>query len=167
VVVAAVAVIPFHHPFCPFWLQCALYRGSVNKPLCNNKSKMTFLKLRAGLSLIVFFFSVAAFSQSGTITGNWQAEDKSKNMQMEIYLAKDGNYYGKIINDNSKASKNGTLVLQNLIYDGKKQQYTGTIKPPDAGLTLHATVTLENTNRIKIEANKIVMCKTMYLIRIK
>jgi uncharacterized protein (DUF2147 family) len=128
---------------------------------------MTLLKLRVGLSLIIFLFSLAAFSQAGAITGNWQAEDKTKDMQMEIYLAKDGNYYGKIINNKSKASKNGTLVLQKLSYDEKKQQYTGTIKPPDADLTLNATVTLENTNRIKIVAKKFVMNKTMYLIRIK
>jgi Uncharacterized protein conserved in bacteria (DUF2147) len=128
---------------------------------------MALLKLRIGLSLIIFLFSHSAFSQAGAIAGNWQSEDKSKDMQMEIYLAKDGNYYGKVINDNSKASKNGTLVLQKLSYDEKKQQYTGTIKPPDASLTLNATVTLENANRIKIVAKKFVMSKTMYLIRIK
>jgi hypothetical protein len=144
-----------------------LYKGTVNKPLCHNKNKMTLLKLRAGLSLIICLFILAAFSQAGAITGNWQAEDKSKDMQMEIYLARDGNYYGKIINDNNKASKNGTLVLQQLRYDEKKQQYNGTIKPPGASLTLNATVTMENTNRIKIVAKKFAMSKTMYLIRIK
>jgi hypothetical protein len=128
---------------------------------------MTLLKLRFSLTLIIILFSVAAFSQAGAITGNWQAEDKSKDMQMEIYLAKDGYYYSKVINNNSKPSKNGTLVLQKLSYDEKKQQYTGTIKPPEASLTLNATVTMENTNRIKIVAKKFVMSKTLYLIRIK
>jgi hypothetical protein len=128
---------------------------------------MTLLKLRVSLSLIISLFSLAAFSQAGAITGNWQAEDKTKDMQMEIYLARDGNYYGKIINDNSKVTKNGTLVLRQLRYNENKQQYNGTIKPPDASLTLNATVTLENTNRIKIVAKKFVMSKTMYLIRIK
>jgi hypothetical protein len=128
---------------------------------------MTLLKLSLGALLGIFVFSFAAFTQPGAITGNWRVEEKSKGVQMEIYLAKDGNYYSKIINDTSKASKNGILVLQKLIYDEKKQQYTGTIKPPEAGLALNATVTMENANRIKIVAKKMLMSKILYLVRVK
>jgi uncharacterized cupredoxin-like copper-binding protein len=101
------------------------------------------------------------------ITGISKTDDKSKDFQMEIYLAKDGTYYGKIINDNSKSSKNGTLVLKKLSYNENSKNYKGSMTPPDTNITLNVTLTAENNDRLKLVARKFLMSKTMYLMRIK
>jgi uncharacterized protein (DUF2147 family) len=119
------------------------------------------------LTILLIFITVSGYSQTAAITGNWKAEDSTKNLQMVVYLAKDGNYYGKVINDNSQHSKNGKLVLEELRYNKEANNYEGTMQPPEAGITLNATVTVENADRLKIEAKKLIKKKTMYLTRIK
>jgi hypothetical protein len=93
---------------------------------------MASIKNIACCILLIMAFSQTSFSQTGNeILGNWKAEDKDKNMQMEIYLAKDGKYYSKVINSNSSKSKNGTLVMKSLEYDAASKTYQGTMSPPD------------------------------------
>lgn len=121
-----------------------------------------------GLSIVSLFFLSACFSQTANaVIGKWQNEDKDKAIQMEIYLAKDGKYYGKIINDNKKKSKNGTIAISGLLFNENTQTYKGTMQPPDTDINLNVIVSLENTNRLKVVAKKLFMSKTMYLSRIK
>jgi hypothetical protein len=86
---------------------------------------------------------------------------------MEIYLAKNGKYYGKAINDNSTPSKNGNLIIKKLSYITEAKNYKGTMEPPDMNVTLNITVTLETANRLKIVAKKLLMSKTIYFSRIQ
>ena len=114
------------------------------------------------------FVSLLAFGQKANqIIGIWKSDDGEKNMQMEIYLAKDGNYYGKVINDNSTPSKNGSLVIKKLSYSTDTKSYKGTMEPPYMNVTLNVTVTLESANRLKILAKKLIMSKTIYFSRIQ
>ncbi len=120
-----------------------------------------------GLCIVILFFSSACFSQTANaVIGKWQNEEKGKAMQIEIYHAKDGKYYGKIINNN-KTSKNGTIAIRGLIFNESTQTYKGTMQPPDADINLNVTVSLENINRLKVVAKKLLLRKTIYLSRIK
>jgi hypothetical protein len=86
---------------------------------------------------------------------------------MEIYLATDSEYYGKIINDNSTPSKNGTITLKKLKYNKASQNFKGTMRPHDADVELDATITIIDNDRLKILAKKLFISRTVYLTRIK
>jgi hypothetical protein len=118
--------------------------------------------------LIIISACVTGFTQTANqITGVWEADDKSKPLQVEIYLARDGNYYGKVVNDISAPSKNGNLVIESLVYSETSKTYKGTLQPTESRMTLNATVTMEGINRLKMVAKKLLMSKTIYLTRIK
>jgi hypothetical protein len=122
---------------------------------------------------ILFLFSPVvvnmdiASAQSGrnAITGRWKSEEQGKKVQMEIYLAKDGRYYGKVINDVEKSANNGRIAMKALVYNEKQKNYTGTMQPHDVNMELNITVTLETKDRLKVVARKLLMKKTMYFIR--
>jgi len=129
---------------------------------------MTHSGIRAGLLIVSFFLGVQAFCQTaGTITGNWKFELKDETLEMEVYLATDGTYYGKLINDNSNPTKNGTLILKKLKYNKESQKFKGTMRPHDANIELDVTVTAIDKDRLKMIAKKLLISKTMYLTRIK
>jgi uncharacterized protein (DUF2147 family) len=69
--------------------------------------------------------------------------------------------------NSSDPAKNGTLAIKSLRYDEAAKKWKGTMQPPGAGMTLNITITMENTNRLKMVAQKMLMSKTMYLIRTK
>jgi Uncharacterized protein conserved in bacteria (DUF2147) len=104
---------------------------------------------------------------ANSILGKWKNLDAEKAMQMEIYLAQDGKYYGKIINDNSQPSKNGNIALKALQYDAKKGTYKGTMSPPDAKTEINVTLSLQDNNKLKMVGKKFFMSKTFYLQRIQ
>ena len=115
-----------------------------------------------------FFLSTSAFCQTtGSITGNWKFEKKDNPLEMEIYLAKDSTYYGKIINDTSKPSKNGTIILKKLKYNKDSQNYKGTMHPHDAVIELDLTVIVIDKDRLKEIAKKLIISRTIYLTIIK
>jgi uncharacterized protein (DUF2147 family) len=154
-------------PLCPFRAVFAFTVCIIIKPLCQNFLYMTQLKKITGIITVFMLLCAGGFSQSaGSITGNWKNEDKDKPMEMEIYLAKDGSYYGKVINSSDPA-KNGTLAIKSLRYDETAKKWKGTLQPPDINMTLNITITMENTNRPKMVAKKMLMSKTMYLTRTK
>ncbi|MVT10655.1 hypothetical protein [Chitinophaga tropicalis] len=86
---------------------------------------------------------------------------------MEIYLAADSAYYGKMINDNSTPSKNGTIILKKLKYDKGSQAFKGIMHPHDADVDLDVTVTVIDKDRLKMIARKLLISRTVYLARIK
>lgn len=127
-------------------------------------SKIKSIQLIAVFVFVTFF----SFGQNaGHIIGHWKSDDKEKDIQMEIYLAKDGYYYGKVINDKSTSSKGGSLILKKLSYITEVKTYKGTMEPPDINGTLNVTVALESVNRLKIVARKLLMSKTIYFFRIQ
>jgi hypothetical protein len=129
---------------------------------------MAALKKLAGIYIFTLLISFNGYGQSAnTILGRWKMEEKGKAVQMEIYLAKDGKYYSRVINDSSRQSLNGKLLMKELQYDSSLKQYKGTMSPPDAGIEINVTVSLLNNDRIKMVGKKLIMTKTFYLARIK
>lgn len=126
------------------------------------------LGIRTGILIACFLGSMSAFCQSaGNISGNWKLELKDNPLEMEIYLATDSLYYGRIINDNSSPSKNGTITLKKLRYKKASQSFKGTMRPHDADVELDATVTVIDKDRLKIIARKLFVSRTIYMTRTK
>lgn len=117
--------------------------------------------------LLCILLSQNTISQTGNeITGKWKAEEKDKDMQMEIYQAADGKYYGKVINS-STHSKNGSIVMKTLQYDAASKIYKGTMLPPDISTEINVSVSLLTNDRMKIVGKKFILTKTFFLARIK
>jgi uncharacterized cupredoxin-like copper-binding protein len=120
------------------------------------------------LWICFFMGSQVLYAQNAhDILGKWKNLDEGKAMQMEIYLAQDGKYYGKIINDNNQPSKNGTIALKALQYDAPTASYKGTMQPPDSKMEIQITATLVGNNKLKMVGKKLFMSKTFYLQRIQ
>jgi hypothetical protein len=102
---------------------------------------------------------------ASTIIGQWK-DEKEPDRQMEFYLEKDGLYYAKTINSKKKELVNGQVLVKKLKYDEASKTFKGTMSPPDANLELNATVTIVSNDKLKIVAKKLVMSKTIHLVRL-
>jgi hypothetical protein len=118
----------------------------------------------AGMVSICFSAMLSA-QNAQRIIGKWKNE-ADQNKQAEFFLAKDNLYYGKLIAENGKTENIGRLIMKKLQYDEQKRIFTGTLSPPDIAFDLNATVSFVNDNKLKVEATKFFMTKTVYFIRI-
>jgi hypothetical protein len=116
-------------------------------------------------ALLLCMLAVRAQTASAII-GQWR-DEKETDRQMEFYQDKDGLYYAKTINSKKKEMTNGQVLVKKLKYDEISKTFKGTMSPPDANLELNATVTIVTNDKLKIVAKKLVMSKTIHLIRIK
>jgi uncharacterized protein (DUF2147 family) len=115
---------------------------------------------KSATAFIIGLFSTIAFSQTkNDIVGKWK-DEKATDKQLEIYLGKDGKYYGKEIST-------GKLILNGATYNEKKKTFSGKMTPPDANMTMNATISLESVDKFKIIGKKFIMSKTIYFVRIK
>lgn len=115
----------------------------------------------------LFLLSADSFAQSSNlIIGKWQNTNDSL-FQIEIFLARNGYYYGKVLNDQKQVQNNGKIILQKLRYDSSQKTYSGLMMPPDANITINAEIRLLPSNKIKLKISKSIISKTMYLIKIQ
>jgi Uncharacterized protein conserved in bacteria (DUF2147) len=101
-----------------------------------------------------------------TILGKWKGEEDASR-QIEFYQEKDGSFSGKVINDNGKNPKNGHLIFKQLKYDEQSHTYKGQMMPPDAKLSINATLTFSDNNRLEVVGKKFFMTKVFHLVRIR
>lgn len=128
---------------------------------------MTHYVKRIILTCATVLLALAAFSQSASsIVGQWK-DTEQPDRQMEFYLDKDGLYYAKAVNDKSKESINGKVLVKKLKYDEAIKTFKGLMSPPDAKLELNVTISFIGQDELKIVAKKFVMTKTLHLSRIK
>jgi len=126
----------------------------------------TIRKIGLTISGITFLF-LALFAQSPlTIVGKWKGAETPEK-QMEFFQQKDGSFASKVINDISKESKNGALILRNLKFDNQTKSFKGKMSPPDMDIELAATVSFVGDDKLEVKASKLFMTKTIRLIRIK
>lgn len=122
---------------------------------------------RSILTIAMLLCILALRAQTAsTIFGQWK-DEKEPDRQMEFYLDKDGLYYAKIINSKNKEMINGQVLVKKLKYDEVSKTFRGFMSPPDANLELNATVTIVTNDKLKIVAKKLVMSKTIHLVRLK
>jgi len=86
---------------------------------------------------------------------------------VEFFQEKDGSFSGKAINDQSKESKNGKVILKNLTYDSKSKTFKGKMSPPDKDISMDATVYFIGSDKIKVESSMLFITKKIHFVRIK
>jgi hypothetical protein len=122
---------------------------------------------RTLLTCALALITLAAFPQTeSSIIGQWK-DIEQPDRQMEFYLDKDGLYYAKAVNDKSKESINGKVLVKKLKFDEATKTFKGLMSPPDAKLELNVTISFSGQDKLKIVAKKFVMTKTRQLVRIK
>jgi hypothetical protein len=118
------------------------------------------------VSVLLLSLSLNAFSQSQKdVIGEWQSTE-SDLFQVEIFLAKNGNYYGKVIKDVKSPSNIGKLVLNNFSYQSSDNTYTGFLIPPGSDISANAIIAFESKDKLKITMRKFIFTKTLTLVRI-
>lgn len=105
--------------------------------------------------LLLAFIFISANSSQTEIEGKWKFRD---NDAVVLIYEENGLYYGKLIDagneeDNQKLKAHGELILmRNFELDGPNKYCCGTIFAPKKKKTLQATMTLESSNKLKIDA---------------
>jgi hypothetical protein len=97
--------------------------------------------------------------------GKWSFDESSKSI-VEIYLAKDGMYYGKIISANDEKMKVGHLVFQKCKYEASSASLKGIIKPSDTAKEMNVTISLDANGKLKAVAKKFFMSKTLMFSKV-
>ena len=118
-------------------------------------------------TVFVLLVSISAFGQKAKeIEGVWKSDDKKK-IEIQIYLASDGYYYGKITQDQDNKDNIGKIILKELKYDNKNNSFNGIMLPPDKDMEANAFITFQNTKKIKVVAKKLFLSKTIYFAKVK
>jgi hypothetical protein len=129
---------------------------------------MTQKALRTILTLCVVAFGTYTTTgqTASSIIGQWK-DEKETDRQMEFFLDKDGLYYSKAINNKSKESINGHVLVRKLQFDKTTKTFEGIMSPPDSDMDMNATISFIHKDKLKVVVKKFLMTKTMYLTRIK
>ena len=117
--------------------------------------------------LLSLFFSGMAIAQTaGDLIGKWKGVEEPSR-QTEFFAGTDGFYYARIINDKSKKSADGHLLLKKLKYDEQAHTFKGLMSPPDMNMEINAEITFEGKDKLKVTGKKLIMTKTFHFVRIK
>jgi len=121
----------------------------------------------ASFVLIMFVASGSLFAQKEKVEGIWFNQEKTA--KIEVYKAKDGTFYGKIIwlqepnrdgkpktdihNPDEKRRNDpelGLLILKRFKKDSDTKYTDGTIYDPRSGKTYSCTITVKDANTLSI-----------------
>ncbi|MBN2664508.1 MAG: hypothetical protein JXR68_12730 [Bacteroidales bacterium] len=115
------------------------------------------------IQIILLIFSFSVYSQSIKIDGNYRLD--GGNGELKIYL-QNSKYYGKIIkNDKGENVKNGHILLNDFIYNSKKNIYTGTVNSPK-GVTANGELEVIDNKTIKLTVQRFLTTKSFILEKI-
>ncbi len=113
--------------------------------------------------LMLMFVSMA--QNPDKMLGKWAFEENSKSI-IEVYLAKDGMYYGKVVTANEEKLKVGHLVFQKCKYEVSSASLKGIIKPTDTAKEMNVTISLDSDGKLKAVAKKFFMSKTLLFSKV-
>ena len=97
-------------------------------------------------SILVLLLNQNIFSQLNNqeLEGKWFVKNTDNStITVDVYKAKNGFYYGKII----KSSREGLInkiILNEIVYEKNSNNYKGTMIKPDNGMTASATLTFKD-----------------------
>lgn len=116
--------------------------------------------------LMMMLLLVSSYLQAQTshlITGQWQDADHPTK-QLEI-ANQSGKYTGKSINDVSP-SKNGKIILKDLVWQEGTKTYKGILINPDNGDEFKIDIKMIGTDRFRFSVGKFIFSKTFTFKRI-
>ena len=116
------------------------------------------------LLLLSLLFSAVTYSQNAEkIMGIWKATDL-ENANIKLYKAKNGKFYGKVI-DSEQKELIDKLVVTGLVYHEEDNVWKGEIHSLKRGITVDAEFSLEDDDTLKLVGTKFFMTKTFYWYR--
>jgi hypothetical protein len=126
--------------------------------------------IRMKMTIITFTISMLSMcfikQNAEGMLGKWIADEDKKKV-VEIYLAKDGFYYGRDIGSTEDGKgKFGHLIFQKCTYETKTETLNGTMQPPDKKIDLAVTIQLEKNGKLRVVAKKFFMTKTLYFSKL-
>ena len=118
------------------------------------------------LTISIFLLHAFSFFQNSPndFQGNWVTTEMD-NTSINIYLAKDGYWYGKIIKSDSKEHV-GKFLLKKLKYDITKKVLTGELQRPGNGMKVNATLSVNSDGTLKVVGKKLLLSKTVYFSKL-
>lgn len=113
------------------------------------------------LTISILLFSILSFPQDSAndFQGNWFTKEW-ENTTINIFLAKDGFWYGKIIKSDTKENI-GKLLLNKLKFNKTKNALVGKLKRPNNRMMVNATLTLQAEDKLTIVGRKLLITKTI------
>jgi hypothetical protein len=118
------------------------------------------------LTLAYLMIGLASMAQNpDKMLGKWKFEEDSKSV-VEIYLAKDGMYYGKVISAGNEKLKAGHLLFQKCKYEESSASFKGIIRPTETSKEMNVTISLDNNGKLKAVAKKFFMSKTLLFSKV-
>jgi uncharacterized protein (DUF2147 family) len=114
--------------------------------------------------LLLITISPSFSQEANDILGKWQDADHPEK-QVEIVKHQDF-FIGKVINDSSKNSKNGTIVFHELTWDSRDKSYSGTLINPDNKDKFGIKFKLEEKDSFHFTVSRFVFSKTLSFKRI-
>lgn len=118
------------------------------------------------LTLTFLMLTFALMAQNpDKMLGKWLFEEDSKSI-VEVYLAKDGMYYGKVISASEVKLKVGHLLFQKCKYEASSSSLKGIIKPTDTAKGMNVTISLDANGKLKAVAKKFFMSKTLLFSKV-
>ena len=100
-----------------------------------------------------------------SILGKWSAPD-IENAIINVYKAKDGLIYGKIISCD-KEDWVGETILKEARYDSQSKSWKGEVYSLRMFFTVDVEMSLEPKEKLKIVGTRFFMTKTFYWERVK
>ncbi len=118
------------------------------------------------LTLTLLMLTFASMAQNpDKMLGKWKFEEDGKSI-VEVYLAKDGMYYGKIISAADTKMTVGHLLFQKCKYEANSPSLKGIIKPTDTAKEMNITISLDANGKLKAVAKKFFMSKTLLFSKV-
>lgn len=129
--------------------------------------KRHIISVLTGVSMaILLSLNTLKAQEASTILGKWKGVDEP-NRQTEFFQGKDGHYFGRVINDKEKPANNGKILFKDLSFDKASNTFTGKLVHPEKDMELDVVVSFESNSKLKAEAHKYFISKTIYFIRIQ
>ena len=121
---------------------------------------------RFKLTIGILFFTALSFSQNSAndFQGNWLTSEM-ENTTINIFLAKDGFWYGKIIKSDTKENI-GKMLLNKMKFDKMKNVLEGKLIRPNNGMVVNATISLDGDKKLKMVGKKLFITKTVHWTKV-
>lgn len=115
------------------------------------------------LTAILFSNNAHLETNISDFKGKWHSTEMD--MVVYIYKAKDGYWYGKVVESGNK-SNIGKLMLKKLSPNKEQNQLKGKVKKPETGFEANATLELDGKNQLKLTTSILFMSRTFDLTRV-
>lgn len=97
--------------------------------------------------------------------GRWVSKERKKTVEIEIFQGANKLFYGRMVSENGKPTKDTGLFIKELREGKKAGQFTGLLTPPGSWFDLELTMYEIDRSRAELIAGRFGMVKRIKLTR--